>query len=83
MKYRVFVVLAFDKETDLIQFKKAKNADLISERKLAVMEITDGYTMDEVVGLFEVPHHSYLVYELLESVDELVKGKNLQDMDAS
>ena len=83
MMYRVFVVLAFDKETDLIQFKKAKNADLISERKLTIMGIADSYSMDDLAGLFEIPHHCYLVYELLDSVDELIKGKNLQDMDAS
>ena len=67
----------------MTQFKKNKDVGLIAERKIAMMAKGDNYNVDEIKELFETSYCCYLVYELCDWVDELIKGKNLQNMDAS
>jgi len=80
---RLFVVFSFRSEENLKKFKENNDMEFVSEKKIAVMEVEGTYNKNDIVELFDISFPCYIIYELVESADELVIGKKLHVMDAS
>jgi hypothetical protein len=78
MKYRLFVVFAFCDKTTMNLFKIKKDADLSIARALVRMREGDAYFDFDVSELFDEVYPFYLIYELMESVDE-IKSNDKED----
>jgi hypothetical protein len=75
MQNRIFVVFAFNDIRSLEQFRATKNIDYIADRKLAGMLLENTYNPMDVMELFDEIYSCYLIYELIDPIDEIVMGK--------